>query len=586
MTLDERPLSFAPWLGGLIGAGGVNFSPSGEAIIDPKVRDIIAALHATLSGFPVETNIRKTKSPHFEELEFLFESAWADVRDNLDNPRSVLRVTDGLARYHKRAARCQGADPISIGTYIFHARNTTDDGASKLAAAWTFRLAADELNSLPSSGDAALQCMSLSLNALRDALDGASDDTCWRRHAQLLCSPSWYCLDAGDDPDFPGLPEDVIERYAQNHTAGHAAAAAAYHAGCSEEDIEHYKTAANQTQIMVRIQEDMRCFFGPVIEEMQNRVNMLVACFEAVASESNRLLLRSLILERAHGRARRLFYESGAVDRLAEHMDRCRSEIHRAIAATGQASGGHRMWLHAVDSIAGKLFSVKVLRTSRYIQQPEGGKHEDIVGAANSVMGILVDLGLPDPPPLLPWHLPQWMYDFQRNVVLYPDPDLEEYEDSILGFYGTLLAEKDTAYLRDFVRQSNPIVLSHELFHYWRYASGNMTQDFWYEEWVASALVAALINARFPDRQPYLKMLSDRLLEIHGHLAGASGRNLVNELFEPDYCPATARKSYGFEMMQIAVIQALMTTRFCDNPPDLEESLDRFCRSTIKGAEK
>ena len=67
------------WIEALYHAGAITFHPDRSVKLDPEIRNLIVALHATLAGGEVSVQVRHTGGATFTRLEELFERAWAEA---------------------------------------------------------------------------------------------------------------------------------------------------------------------------------------------------------------------------------------------------------------------------------------------------------------------------------------------------------------------------------------------------------------------------------------------------------------------------------------------------------------------------
>ncbi len=63
------------WLDALYEAGATRVDPDGTVRLDPKVRDVVRAMHAVLAGAKVDIRICAEGGPVFEKLEDTFTAA-------------------------------------------------------------------------------------------------------------------------------------------------------------------------------------------------------------------------------------------------------------------------------------------------------------------------------------------------------------------------------------------------------------------------------------------------------------------------------------------------------------------------------
>src|SRR5690606_5443965 len=210
-----------------------------------------------------------------------------------------------------------------------------------------------------------------------------------------------------------------------------------------------------------------------------------IACFLESADEEQRSELTRLLgqLPESLGRLRELLYESGAVAAAAEAIEANRRSVHEHIASTRNEHAAHRTLLDVTDAVAHSVYVPPHLHCSASFYRPAGIWHERVREAQARFTERMTVFGLPQPPELRPWHAAQWVYVPERRTIFYPD--LEQQAAEVLPYHCELLGTTDLDRAAALMHEQVHALLAHEMFHFWRDASGRLTLDHWHEEWAA-----------------------------------------------------------------------------------------------------
>lgn len=76
------------WTDALHKCGAVTVEPNGEIRLNPKVREIITALHTVLAGGGVTVKMKQIESQTFSMLEQKFELAFNEAKAAVENRRN------------------------------------------------------------------------------------------------------------------------------------------------------------------------------------------------------------------------------------------------------------------------------------------------------------------------------------------------------------------------------------------------------------------------------------------------------------------------------------------------------------------
>lgn len=353
---------------------------------------------------------------------------------------------------------------------------------------------------------------------------------------------------------------------------------AAIYAGCDQQARDRYRRASEEMVLLIQMVDDLRDIFGKSVSPdlMAGRLTYPVACFYAVASPEQVATFQTMSasLPGSLKAIRKLLYESGAVQKVAEEIERSRIRVHEHLAATGNACAAHRNWLFVADGLAGAVYRPPLLACSRFIQQPDGHWYRRVQELTDQFAADLKPYGPPPVPPLIPWHQPQFMYEPQREVIFYPD--VEGQPEQILPFYGDIMHMEDPQSIRAVYEAHLPSILAHELFHHWRDVSGRLTQDAWYEEWVAVLLQVAYLKEFHRELLADALVLADRILARNPDGISDKGREILESLFIPGLHPSRDAAGYGVDIKEAALIQTALSKRLHDEVIPLRQAVGQL----------
>lgn len=368
--------------------------------------------------------------------------------------------------------------------------------------------------------------------------------------------------------------QEILEmQLAKTSSLALVAECAALYAGCSKDTIQRYRQASEQMVLLVQIVDDIRDIFGKSLSPdlATGKATYPLACFKECATPHQLEQLDRLRskLPDSLKEIRTLLYESGAIQRAAETIERLREGIHQELAAIGNTSASQRTWLYIFEPLASAIYKTPKLESSRSILQPNGPWHCFIREVAQELHTSLSNFDPPDLPLLLPWHLPQWMYDPQRKTIFYPD--IEGQPEEVLPFQAELLGIQDLCLVQTLIKNQAPILMAHEFFHYWRDASGNLSQDSWFEEWAAHRLAIAHTKAHHPALMSETIALAERVLKHHPEGISKRGNEILASFLSSDYAPRKEAIGYGVTLSEVGLIQLAMAIQLYQEELELEQ---------------
>ncbi len=429
----------------------------------------------------------------------------------------------------------------------------------------------------------ALTLFALSSQSLLNAIELESDNSRGLKYFELFNRISITAAN-GQYRDLVSANEDLsskeVLRIHQAKTSSIAmiTECAAISVGCDEKEIGSYRRAGEKMTLMVQIVDDVRDIFGKQISPdlKENIMTYPVALFLENGTESQKNIFFDLKKELPDSLEdiRSLLYDSGTINWCAEMIEQARTELHGEIAATKNASAAHRMWLHLADTLAGMLYEVPLLASSRFVLQPKGEWYDQVEKVAADLVTHLKDYNPPQKPLLIPWHLREWMYYPQQKAIYYAD--IEGQPEEILPIQATLLDIDDISEVETVLKTIAPITTAHEFFHYWRDKEETITKDSWFEEWAVSRLTIAYVKAFYPDLSSYALGITERIINANSDKISPRGEQQLEKLFSPDYKASKTQLGYEFEMKEIILIQFRMGKRLYEQDLKLDREMSRF----------
>ena len=352
---------------------------------------------------------------------------------------------------------------------------------------------------------------------------------------------------------------------------------AALYAGVNEEERERYRVLGENLTLLIQLLDDVRDVFGkarsPDLETF--KMTYPLACFLQRASPAEQQSLATLRQElpRSLRQIRRMFYESGALGEVARTMEECRRAIHAQLAGFEEHAASHRLLLAVVDQLVEPIYTPKPVRETAALRAPRHGFHAHIQRLAKELTTRLSPYGVPDAPPLLPWHQPQFMYDKRRRVIFYPD--IDGLPEETLTFQAALLGEKDLGNVAQLMWRQAPAVVAHELFHFFRDEVGLLGADTWQEELAANTLAVAYAARFEPAALAGGVALAQQVLSRVENQLSERAQQLLAELLATEHGPSQ-QAGYGLDLQQCALVQLAMIQELARAPAELEAALSQW----------
>jgi geranylgeranyl pyrophosphate synthase len=530
-------------------------------------------------------------------------AVYARAHEALDrddfHPTQRRSLAGALGKPWRAARRQPLGDPLCVIHLIVRAHErAVDEQVEHLAAFCLFYLLSldlfddvqdddldDEISPALAINDA-IAFGFLAQDQLRQAVAVESDPERRHDYLELACRVS-LCAVGGQHRDLlgangAGSPAEVLQMHeAKTSSVQLLTECGALLAGRDGQDQALYREIGRHFAAFIQIRDDLRDIFGKAQSPdlATGKMTYPMACFLERSTGSERDTFDALAdeLPTSLPAIRDLVYASGAVAASARALDAERTAIHRLVAAVG-AAAPLRTFLDVVDGLAEAVYvPPTVAETAHWWQRPSGAWHDDVRRQRDAFVARMRPLGLPDPPRLRPWHHPHWMYVPAKKTIYYPD--LEGMAEEILPFQTALLGASDGGRAREVMQMQLPLVLAHELFHFWRDATGRLTDDHWHEEWAANRLSVAYANQYCSDELSTTHLLCAEVIGRHVERLDEQALAVLQRC--PSYQPG--RAGYGMDMLGTAIVHLEMVRRLIDEQPVFEEA-QRALLSPVQSA--
>ena len=434
----------------------------------------------------------------------------------------------------------------------------------------------------PIAINSALTLLFLALNALRRAMRLEAESARRMKYLELLNETSLLAV-AGQHRDLLGdrgtcTPSEVLARHqSKTSTPSLLCQTAAIFAGCDELRGASYRRVGENLALLVQLVDDVRDIYGKRVSSdlRTGKMTYPLACFLESARPAQRENFEQLKLELPGSlrEIRDMLYDAGAIRRVATTIEGFRRSIHQELAATGNFAPAHRTLLFIVDGLARLIYPTAALAVTRPLFEPQTPWHRRVRGLAGTFMASMKNFGAPPLPPLIPWHLPCCMYDPESGIVYYPDIDGQPEET--LPFQAEVLGTTDLSIARAAVEVMAPVVIAHELVHFWRDRMNNLGNDIWHEEFVANAVALSYCQTFEPSVVEGALDLARRALGRSEVAMTAAGAAILERLFSGGTA-GPARTEYGVGASEMALIHLAMVSRLGDAVLPLPTAVERY----------
>lgn len=436
---------------------------------------------------------------------------------------------------------------------------------------------------IPIAVNNAITLLFLSIKFLSQAIELEKDITRKSKYLEVFNKATILAV-KGQHKDLMGIEgatgiKDVLDMQKEKASSmSMIAQCAAIFSGCNDEQIEKYRNIAEKMVLIFQIVDDFRDIYGKKISPdlTTDKFTFPIASFFESANEEQIIKFNELKrkLPESIKDIRKLLYENNVLSKSAETIEGLRKTIYKDLASIGATTPSIRTLLNTVDSFASTLYKLPFLEESKIYLQPHGFWHDNIKNLVNSFFKNMGQFNPPEKPVVIPWHLPQWMYDFKRNVIFYSD--IEGQPEEIIPIHSKITGIADWDVVKNGIEIQSPFLMAHEIFHYWRKQSGKITDDYWYEEWVANNLAMAYIKTFLPELVEKTKTFLQIILSNPNFKLTDKGNEILDKLFTSNYKADSKVNYHQMDLEEIGYIQVYMTNKLLSFNYSLNEVVEEF----------
>lgn len=353
---------------------------------------------------------------------------------------------------------------------------------------------------------------------------------------------------------------------------------AAIFSDCNSDLIDKFDSIFQKVALVFQLVDDIRDIFGKKISPdlLTDKVTYPIACFLELSNEEQIKKFHLLKKDLPHSlkEIRKLLYDSGSVKKVSETIESLRVDINNDLLSLKMNNPNIRTMLYMIDAFASSIYKTPIIESSRHILQPDREWDKYIKNIFDT---FFVNMEKYNPPPkieLFPWHLPQWMYEPKRNLIFYSD--IEGQHQEIIPFHIKSVGIDDYDFVKDLVVSEAPLVMSHELFHYWRSYIGKLTKDYWYEEYVANSLSVSYIMDFYPDLYLKSKSLINKIVESSKIKLSEDSNKILNRLISENLDIDYQDAQYNVDIEQMSLIHLKLLNHIFQKEFSLDKNIIRF----------
>lgn len=388
------------------------------------------------------------------------------------------------------------------------------------------------------------------------------------QHADLMNQKEWLSS------------EQVLAMHqAKTSSAAFLMSCGALLGGCPQRWLANYSRFGNSLSQAVQIVDDLRDVYGkehspdlstgkqtyPLATFREHAKPLVCEQLQSYLAQSPVPLLK----------VRQLLHDSGAVEHCAERLELLRTGMHAEIAATGNVCGFHRQLLSTVDDLVRQVYQPPPLVESAGLWQQQTGFHRQTRQDVERFSEILSALGAPPIPTLRPWSQPHYLYEPAAQTIHYPD--LDDWGDDLVAFQASLLRRPDRKRAESLLREQSPLVMAHEMFHYWRDQCGKLSKNVWHEEYVANRLAIAYCRIHAPEVIPKVQAVAEEILEA----ARQAGHDVDSTILDTCHEPRDESLPSMLSMRDTAILHMQMLLQLVEEKPQLERDIRLYLDTSV-----
>lgn len=435
---------------------------------------------------------------------------------------------------------------------------------------------------LPIVINTAITLLFLSLEFLTKAIDLEEDQNKKSLYLKIFSDASVLAV-KGQHKDLMGAKcfstsKSVLEMQIEKSSSiSMIAMCAGVFSDCNNQSIDKIKLIAEKMTLIFQIVDDIRDIYGKKTSPdlLTNKVTYPISCFLEIAESKDISKFENLKnnLPNSISDIRSLLYISGAIKKSCEMIEDSRQTIYKTLHYLGINDPIVKPLLFLIDSFSSSVYNIPILPEDLYFVEKKGEWNNYL----NNLLDLFFDnMKNYNPPPkikITSWHLPHWMYEPKRNIILYPD--LDGLPEEILPIHSHIFENNDLNFVKKVLFEEAPFTISHEIFHYWRKYFSLLTNDYWYEEYVANSLSTSYIKKFLPDIYVKTKLLLDSLIIYKEKYYDSEMELLINNISDPKY-QVSYNPNYKLDPNKMFIVHIFMMKKIYEQDISLENNMKKF----------
>ncbi|MFN8674079.1 MAG: polyprenyl synthetase family protein [Candidatus Sericytochromatia bacterium] len=351
---------------------------------------------------------------------------------------------------------------------------------------------------------------------------------------------------------------------------------AAIFSDCSDEIIKKYQSIYEEMILIFQIVDDVRDIYGKKFSPdlSTNKITYPIAIFLEKAKKEEILNFENLKkqLPNSLKDIRDLLYKSGTIKETCNKIESLRKNIHKEFASINILKPIIRSVLHSIDFLASSIYKIPILEESLAILKPKG----ELYNSINSIVdNFFINMKINYPKPdILPWQYSEFMYEPKRNIIFYFD--IEHQSEEIIPIHSEIIGINDYKKVKELILKQIPFFMVHELFHYYRKASGKLCNDYWYEELVANSLAISYLQEFLPNSLQESRYFISEILKNKNIDLDNKNNAILENILNPNYIINNSSKNYIVDAKSIGLIQINMINKLLKEKYSLSENLKKF----------
>lgn len=349
---------------------------------------------------------------------------------------------------------------------------------------------------------------------------------------------------------------------------------------CNNNELEKIKLMSEKMILIFQIVDDIRDIYGKKDSPdlVTSKITFPISCFLEIAKPNEISKFEGLKrnLPNSIGDIRNLLYSSGAINKSCEIIEESRRKIYQILYHLSRNNPIVRPILYLIDSFSSSLYKIPIIEENTYFFKNKGKWDKYVNELVDSFFENMKNYNIPPKPQFVPWCFPHWMYEPKRNVIFYSD--LDGLPEEILPIQANILETEDLDFVKKVLFEEVPFTVAHEVFHYWRKYYSLLTNDYWYEEYVANILSVSYLKQFLPNIYTKTKFLLDSLIISNESKFDSDLESLVNSFFDSNY-KILNKPTYNLPPNKMFIVHIFMMKKIYENDISFDTNMENFFRN-------